>query len=215
MLRGARKGAEAVCRLHSYPGGVCLDLLVPLRRSPCSLQEAGVRDGCPPGAPFPPPLPAPCVIGVSPRVCVSPKSRSSPPSPLLPRTVLGIVRAPPKILQHFFFPCNAVLCCQQSSPKSHGFFFPFLFFFSSPALCIILGIARGQPQNQTTFCPPVLYWAFPESPHPEQSYTPPPPSPPAPNKKIPHVIHSVVCIVLGTDRGPPTNSLFFLPVPYT
>lgn len=132
VLRGARKGAEAVCRLHSYPGGVCLDLLVPLRRSPCSLQEAGVRDGCPPGAPFPPPLPAPCVIGVSPRVCVSPKSRSSPPSPLLPRTVLGIVRAPPKILQHFFFPCNAVLCVASNPHRNHTAFFSLFYFFFPP-----------------------------------------------------------------------------------
>lgn len=225
VLRGARKGAEAVCRLPFA--------LLPRRRlfgltraiTPLSVLAAGGGGSgwVSPRRPLPPSLPsAVCHWGISKGVCL-PEITQLPSVPLAAAYRAGYCQSPPqKSYSIFFFPCNAVLCVASNPHRNHTafFFFPFLFFFSSPALCIFLGIARGQPQNQTTFCPPVLYWAFPESPHPEQSYTsnpprPPPPSPPAPNKKIPHVIHSVVCIVLGTDRGPPTNSLFFLPVPYT
>lgn len=154
-------------------------------------RRRGFGMGVPPAPPSPLPPQRRVSLGYL-QGCVSPRNHAAPLRPPCCRVPCWVLLEPPQKSYSVFF-SRVTLCCVLPAILTEitrlFFFFPFLFFFSSPALCIFLGIARGQPQNQTTFCPPVLYWAFPESPHPEQSYTSnpprPPPVPPRPKQKNP------------------------------
>lgn len=148
VLRGARKGAEAVCRLPFA--------LLPRRRlfgltraiTPLSVLAAGGGGSgwVSPRRPLPPSLPsAVCHWGISKGVCL-PEITQLPSVPLAAAYRAGYCQSPPQKSYSIFF-SRVTLCCVLPAiltEITRLFFFPFLFFF---------------PQRSASF------WASPEVSH--------------------------------------------------